>query len=831
MSFAAGAIERAALAIEAAWRRGEVPNLDAYWNGLGRNPEALPILVKADLRGRFTIGQRPEVSEYLERFPFLRDWRDRVVSLVYEEYCLREDRGEAPDDDQFCQHYEPWRDSLESQLRVHRLLSQAAGVKPRRPRFPELGGRFVHFRLDAILGRGGEGQVYLAREEGLGDRLVALKITLDRGREPAVMGRLEHPRIVSILSRTLDEPTGLRGLCMPYRPARPLHEVIERAQPSARPASAQALWDAATPEAPHDPGDRPGWAGFPLRGTYAEGAAWVVMTLAHALAYAHARGVLHRDVKPANVLLTARDGPQLLDFNLAHDPQAAAEDALAARDGGTLPYMAPEQLDAFLDPTRHGDVREPADLYALGLVLVELLTGQRPEGPDPHLLLPRAIAELRDRRALGTSPAIRPTNPTVPHALEAIASRCLAPRPSDRYASAQELAEDLTLFLNRKTPRRAGNPSPRERLNNRLRRNRGMLVGSALAATLALGVGGRSAFLTPTEQKSPARTDRVASTLIREALEAEARGDPRAAHDAFSRADADRLALSAYRQAAEEHPHSASVQAGLGLALLRFPSFSEDAPKAFQKALTASEPGSGEGAILAHFGLGLRHESGGHFEEAEAQYDRGMQALRLLGDPIAADGIIQRVAEVHGVADGALRFQNRLGSARMIRRDLNRAREALSQTQRLEFSAGYYPLHQNLAGLACIESNYEEANREMTRAIEIAEVLRPDLSKSSLAGLHLGRADYRVHWAETLKDVRTATTENYRRSVGIYQDALEDFKAAQTLGGEQSGRAGESWSAISALKARAEDGLRDARQRLEALAAQPSRTDVPGPAH
>ncbi len=92
-----------------------------------------------------------------------------------------------------------------------------------------------------------------------------------------------------------------------------------------------------------------GWNGFPTRGTYSQGAAWIAMVLARALHYAHGRQIHHRDVKPANILLTINHGPQLLDFNLAESPHSA-DHAQAALRGGTLPYMAPEQIRAFLNP-------------------------------------------------------------------------------------------------------------------------------------------------------------------------------------------------------------------------------------------------------------------------------------------------------------------------------------------------------------------------------------------------------------------------------------------------------------------------------------------------
>ncbi len=475
---------------EEQWRVGR-PDLGAHWleAGRGGSISLLVALVKSELRCRYERGERPSAAEYLERFPDLRSHDDRVLSLAYEEYCLREERDEAPDTKEFCAGYGPWKDSLESQLKYHRALSRVGGPPP--PWFPEEGDRFQHFRICKELGRGGAARVYLARDESLGDREVALKVSHDRGSEPSILARLEHEHIVPVHSVVHQVRGGakLRGLCMPYRPGLPLDQVIARISSEARAGRAGALCRALRVEgAPEDVTGGSGWSTFPRRGTFADAIAWIVAVIADALAYAHTQKIFHRDVKPANILLTYRDGPQLLDFNLSHDPHSA-DQAEAALRGGTLPYMAPEQLEAFLDAARWGSVAERADLYSLGLLLRELLTGQAPETPDAVLPLPRTISALLDRRA-GYRIDIRQLNPRVPHALEAIAGRCLAFSPADRYGSASELAADLRLFLARRPTKIARNPSTSERSLNWLARKRTPLFVSALATVvLAASLG------------------------------------------------------------------------------------------------------------------------------------------------------------------------------------------------------------------------------------------------------------------------------------------------------------------------------------------------------
>ena len=474
------------------WAEGAIPSPERLWAAYSPegSVEVLSAILKVDLHARFSRGERPGVAEYLDRFAPLRSARDRVVSLVYEEYCLREESGEHLDADSFCARYDPWRDSLLSQLRYHQVLSQAMGIEPGTRSLLAPGERFRSFLLRSVLGRGGSATVYLAYDETLGNRSVALKLSTDRGREPAIQGRLDHAHIVPVLSVTDDPETGLRGLAMPYRAGLPLDEVIRRIDPASRPKSAGVLRAILNGVADAEEGDESNdesaarWRGFPDRGTYAQGVAWVVSVVARALAYAHGKGVLHRDVKPANVLLTSREGPQLLDFNLSHSPHAA-DRAEAALRGGTLPYMAPEQLAAFLDPEGWNTVGEAADIYAVGLLLRELLTGRRPESPDPSTPLPRAIGELLDRRASGFGSA-RGLNPDIPHGLDAILARCLANRPEDRYSGAKALAEDLQRFVERRPLVEASNPSRVERLRDGASRRR-IAIASVFIVLVAVG--------------------------------------------------------------------------------------------------------------------------------------------------------------------------------------------------------------------------------------------------------------------------------------------------------------------------------------------------------
>jgi tetratricopeptide (TPR) repeat protein len=212
--------------------------------------------------------------------------------------------------------------------------------------------------------------------------------------------------------------------------------------------------------------------------------------LAEGLHHAHERGVLHRDVKPANILITDEGLPMLLDFNVAEDVRQHG--ASAALLDGTLPYMAPEHLAALRGDDVTVDAR--ADVYSLGIVLFELLAGRFPFSPA-HLRMPGGLGSgaevllvemLEERRR--EVPCPRKVQPSLSPATGAIVRRCLAPDPARRYASARDLQEDLERQLADLPLRHAAEPSVRERGRKWVRRHPklGMYLSSGAAVLLLL---------------------------------------------------------------------------------------------------------------------------------------------------------------------------------------------------------------------------------------------------------------------------------------------------------------------------------------------------------
>jgi eukaryotic-like serine/threonine-protein kinase len=232
--------------------------------------------------------------------------------------------------------------------------------------------------------------------------------------------------------------------------------------------------------------------------TYNQGLLWIGARIADALAHAHERGILHRDLKPANILFTDQ-GPMLLDFNLAADTKGAGE-ATVAKLGGTLPYMAPEHLEAFRNPARSVDGR--CDIYSLGVVMYELLSGRRPFA-TPRGPVKEALDEMiRDRDTVPAS--LCEFDKNISPAVDAIVLKCLQADPAARYQTARQLHEDLQRQLNDQPLLHISEPSLKERAGKWARRNRKniMRVAAAAAVAAVFGLGGLAVHIERDRQRT-----------------------------------------------------------------------------------------------------------------------------------------------------------------------------------------------------------------------------------------------------------------------------------------------------------------------------------------
>jgi WD40 repeat protein/tRNA A-37 threonylcarbamoyl transferase component Bud32 len=382
-------------------------------------------LFLADQRQSWQRGERVPVEDYSKRQPWIRADAEAMLQLIYNEVILREQQGEIPQLAEYLQRFPDLAEPLRLQFEVDQAIqsgqlfrsafSQTDTIS--RPSNSSEGAAAEQISIPGYeilgeLGQGGMGIVYRARQIKL-RRLVALKMlragslapreTLTRFRiEAEAVARLQHPHIVQIYE--VGEHAGRPYLALEYVEGGSLAERL---------------------------------VGSPLP---AQQVAALLEVLARSMDYAHARGIVHRDLKPGNILLQTRGAadfgsPKITDFGLAKllvggdERQTLTGDIL-----GTPSYMAPEQAT--------GNTKEAlpaADVYALGAILYELLTGRPPFRGENRL------ATLEQTRTQDPVPP-RLLQPHLPQDLQTICLKCLQKEPSQRYASAGALAEDLSRY-------------------------------------------------------------------------------------------------------------------------------------------------------------------------------------------------------------------------------------------------------------------------------------------------------------------------------------------------------------------------------------------------
>jgi len=411
--------------------------LDRHADSVGPYPSGLLL---DDQRERWRNGDRVRVEQYFEQRPDLGCDAERLLDLIYNEILLREESGELPQLDEYLDRFPQFANDLRLQFEVHHAirsgeLSEGDSVQTGRDWSPDNSSSaaaadrptIAGYEIMGELGRGGMGVVYSAWQANL-NRRVALKMILAgdlagphelaRFRtEAEAVARLQHPNIVQIYE--VGQHEGRPYIALEFVNGGSLSEKL---------------------------------AGTPLP---AEQAAQLVATLARAIHFAHQHGVVHRDLTSANILLSvvssqlsvASDhGPQTIDhrqpttdlvpkitdFGLAKI--LVGSGAAQTQSGvilGTPSYMAPEQAEG-----QSKQVGPATDVYALGAILYELLTGRPPfraETPMETILQVLAVDPVPPSRL----------QPNLPRDLETICLKCLEKSPGKRYATAEGLADDL----------------------------------------------------------------------------------------------------------------------------------------------------------------------------------------------------------------------------------------------------------------------------------------------------------------------------------------------------------------------------------------------------
>jgi serine/threonine protein kinase/WD40 repeat protein len=405
---------------------------------------------------------------------------EAILELIYLEFVMLRERGREPTVEQYQSRFPELSDEIQSLLEVDSVIG--VGMEPtttvrddarddtHRPLRTLGGGQQVlgPYRLIEVIGRGGMGVVYRAVQEGL-NRTVALKTlnilasleqsARDRFQtEASLAAQLQHPHIVQIYE--IGSDGGIPYYSMELIAGKTLSKVLK--------------------EGPLIPAT----------------AAQLLLMLARAVAYAHARGVIHRDLKPGNVLLAPssrldapvlspnsqaadsfgeiplqRIEPKIADFGLAKQLDGSHEMTASGTMLGTPGFMAPEQV------VSSSGVGAACDVYALGAILYNMLSGQPPfQSPSPM----ETLRQVREKEPV----PLRYLQPHTPRDLETICLKCLRKYPASRYDSADELAADLDRFL-RRVPITARPAGAAERLMKWTRRHPS-LASLLLAVCVAL---------------------------------------------------------------------------------------------------------------------------------------------------------------------------------------------------------------------------------------------------------------------------------------------------------------------------------------------------------
>jgi serine/threonine protein kinase len=441
---------------------------------LHSEPDELLNKAAAQLRKQLETGQDCHAETVLSAFPSLASDPERALALVVLEFYFRRQLGQNPDPRQWYERFPQWSEQLRARLEAPQPAElnhsqQETAALGTSPYVDANQSTFVDIPVDDVpllgrheiveeIGRGGMGVVYRARDLVL-ERQVALKVIRSGSlasaeevrcfyREARSAAGLRHPNIVPIYGMGLHE--GQHCFSMALFPLGSLNQHLNRYQ--------------------HD----------------IRAAVVLVSKAARAVHAAHERGIIHRDLKPGNILLDEHGDPVVSDFGLAKRLDVSATQTLGDRPMGTPAYMAPEQARCQTSTTA-------SDIWSLGVILYELLTGCRPfTGESLDVVKERVLqAEPLSPRRLRRD---------VPRDLETIALKCLNKEPARRYVSAAELADELERWLSGEAIRTR--PESRwQRLGRRIRAKR--VVASSLPTwvlivllILSMGAAGTWAIFT-----------------------------------------------------------------------------------------------------------------------------------------------------------------------------------------------------------------------------------------------------------------------------------------------------------------------------------------------
>ncbi|HZZ71104.1 MAG TPA: serine/threonine-protein kinase [Pirellulales bacterium] len=484
-------------ALISSWETGpELPDLRQFIPAEPAHlrPMMISELIKVDLEFRWHGKRAPKkVEDYVAEFPELAPGGVVPCDLIYEEFHVRKQSGDLPKPEDYYERFPNLVPQLKKLLSMEEPHLTTTMIGSTRMKELKPGTQIDDFDLLTLLGKGAFAQVFLARQKSL-QRIVALKVSSDKGTEGQTLAQLDHPHIVRVYDQRVVREQRLRLMYMQNIPGGTLHAVVERVkQTPLGQRTGKLLLDAIdisldkqgeTPPTDSSTRRRLSQASWP------EAVCWLGARMAAGLDHAHQHGVLHRDIKPANVLLTSDGTPKLADFNVSFSSKVEGSTP-AAYFGGSLAYMSPEQLEAAdADHERDADSLDGrSDVYALGIVLWELLSGQRPFSDNViEGNWSATLKQLIQRRRAGLpNEALKQLPPNLPAGLEAAIVDCLHPDAEQRPMTAGVLSRQLELCLKPRVQRLL---RPRaNRLQNFAKRYPlVMFIGASLIANLVMCV-------------------------------------------------------------------------------------------------------------------------------------------------------------------------------------------------------------------------------------------------------------------------------------------------------------------------------------------------------
>ncbi len=735
------------------------------------------------------LGRVPKLDELTD------EQQERLADLL-DQFLLAQERGERLDVTRVLTDHADLTDIFRAYLQSLGLLQKAAGWDEENKSLAPTLGSSVHtpndsrrrmgdYELIREVGRGGMGVVYEARQLSLG-RTVALKVlpfvaSLDAKhlarfhRESMSAAQLHHPHIVPVYAVGCESETHFYS--MQLIDGQSLDTAIRHRTSSEREYAARStapisrtLTSADFDSPSHDGQFQPLWPDVPSIGSheYVRRVAELGVQAADALQHAHELGVIHRDVKPSNLLVDRSGKLWVTDFGLAHI-QSEVSVTATGDVVGTWRYMSPEQAAG-------GKIPDPrVDVYSLGVTLYELLTLQRAfHGLERQQLL----LQIERQEPV----AIRKLNPSVSHDLQVVIQKAMAKDPQLRYSAAQELADDLRRFLANE-PILAQAPTLLDRGVKWVSRHRQAAAGTVAALALALVIMSASAFVIARKNQVIQWQYREAREMVDQGLELADRltyidGAEAIASESLGRS------LDYYRRFVDQAGNDPAMRSDLAAAHYRIGRIQErfaqwpEAKRSYEsaykmlRALPTSQFDRNQQtlAALALNNLGLLATRNGQFDMAQQHLSDSLGIIQPLVDESPDSAVMRKhLALIVGNLGHLATQANQRSQARTYLEQAAKQRERLLErdTHDIENQIDLATVYHNLSVLLADDdlASSDSACRQAIRLREAIVAARPKWTQP--------RADLALSYANL------GTIQSRQRQ---FPDALATYEVAVTLG-------------------------------------------------